>query len=526
MIRYTPSSQLSLEGFRTPFSQQLSGMNRWVVLAQRIPWDKLAAVYYRKMRADFGPPMLDARMVIGAVIIKHLLCIDDREVVQQISENMYLQYFVGLSGFQVEPPFDASLLVTIRKRLGAEAMGELNELILREAGVLEDAGGKAGDKKGTVQKKDNTVDDQRGQAGDSGDRSAASGSSAPAKPSGTLLIDATVAEQQIAYPTDLNLLHDAREHLERMSLKGCAVMGMPAPRMYSETARKRYLSIAKSKRKGRTALRRGIRQQLQYVKRDLGYIDRLAQESELFRLALDKRDWKLLQVIHELYRQQRWMYQHDEHSIPDRIVNLYQPHVRPMPRGKDRVSTEFGSKQLVILKDGYAHVCRLDWNNFHDGVFLQQALEKYRNLYGCYPAKILGDRLFGNRENRRLMKEKGIRFVGRSLGRPSVAQKQNERSLHQEMTARNAIEGKFGQGKNAYGLAKIRARLKETSESWIMAIYLVMNLMRLVQTQTSFFITRHVVLLCTTVQRYIRFHQECMGDTGAVVIFSVVCNKV
>ena len=75
-------------------------------------------------------------MVIGAVIIKHMLCIDDREVLQQISENMYLQYFVGLSSFQPEPPFDASLLVTIRKRLGKEAMGELNEVILREAGVL------------------------------------------------------------------------------------------------------------------------------------------------------------------------------------------------------------------------------------------------------------------------------------------------------------------------------------------------------------------------------------------------------
>jgi len=90
-----------------------------------------------------------------------------------------------------------------------------------------------------------------------------------------MLIDATVAEQQVAYPTDLNLLNDGREHLEGMILKGCAVMGMPSPRMYSEIARKRYLSVAKSKRKSRAAVRRGIRQQLQYVKRDLGYIDSL-----------------------------------------------------------------------------------------------------------------------------------------------------------------------------------------------------------------------------------------------------------
>ena len=73
------------------------------------------------------------------------------------------------------------------------------------------------------------------------------------------------------------------------------------------------------------------------------------------------------------------MYKKQEHSIADRIVNLYQPHVRPMARGKDRVSTEFGSKQLVILKDGYAHVCLLIWDNFNDGTCLEQALEKYNN---------------------------------------------------------------------------------------------------------------------------------------------------
>ena len=81
MIRYIPQSQLTLEGFDTPFSQHLDKDNRWVKLAATIPWDKLANIYYRKMDTDFGAPSLSARMVIGAVIIKHMLNIDDREVV-------------------------------------------------------------------------------------------------------------------------------------------------------------------------------------------------------------------------------------------------------------------------------------------------------------------------------------------------------------------------------------------------------------------------------------------------------------
>ena len=76
MIRYTPQSQLTLEGFETPFFQHLDKDNRWVKLAGTIPWDKLANIYYRKMNSDFGAPSLSARMVIGAVIIKHMLNID------------------------------------------------------------------------------------------------------------------------------------------------------------------------------------------------------------------------------------------------------------------------------------------------------------------------------------------------------------------------------------------------------------------------------------------------------------------
>ena len=135
-MRYTPTSQLSITGFETPFSQKLSAENRWVILARIIPWDKLASVYYKKMRANFGAPTLSARLVVGTVIIKHMLDIDDREVIEQIRENIYLQYFLGFSSFKAEAPFDASLMVSIRKRLGIRAMQELNELILREAGIL------------------------------------------------------------------------------------------------------------------------------------------------------------------------------------------------------------------------------------------------------------------------------------------------------------------------------------------------------------------------------------------------------
>jgi hypothetical protein len=40
------------------------------------------------------------------------------------------------------------------------------------------------------------------------------------------------------------------------------------------------------------------------------------------------------------------------------------------------------------------------------------------------------------------------------------------------LVGRNAIEAKFGQRKSVYGLQKIKVRVKATSESWILSIYL------------------------------------------------------
>jgi IS5 family transposase len=469
-----------LEGFQTPFSQHLNLNNRWVKLAHCIPWDKLANVYYRKMNSDFGAPSLDARMVIGAVIIKHMLNLDDREVVAQIQENMYLQYFVGLSSFTTEEPFDASLMVSIRYRLGQDVMEAFNNLVLQEAGVIPKLSDENQELKNRSQKSEDDLNEiQEPKAIDDTEEETKENEIAKVPNSGTLLVDATIAEQQMEYPTDLKMLNETREQLERIIEQVCKEGSLHPPRMYKKNARKDYLGLAKKKKKTKKNIRKGLRAQLQYVSRDLKYINKLLDENTSLKATLNKRDWKLLQVIHEVYRQQKQMYTEDKRSIEDRIVSLYQPHVRPMPRGKDRVQTEFGSKQLVMLKDGFTHVQKISWDNFYEGVHLQECVEKYKELYGCYPEKVSVDGIFGNKENRRYLKEKGIMFVGKQLGRPPKMTSSEKRKLQKEMAGRNAIEGKFGQGKNRYGLEKIKARMKETSESWILSIYFIMNLVKL-----------------------------------------------
>lgn len=469
-------------------------------MAQHIPWDKLANIYYRKMSDTQGAPSIDARMVIGAVIIKHMLNIDDREVVEQIKENIYLQYFVGLSSFQTQEPFDASLMVSIRKRLGQQIMEEFNNEVLMQAGIIPQNAADIANTNDELQDKNDSPGN-----GSAIEQELQQQASATEKPvvahSGQLMIDATVAEQQIEYPTDLKLLNESRQQLERMIKRVCNKGKLTMPRTYKRKARRQYLVIVKKKKKTKKEIRKGIRRQLQYVKRDLSYINDLLEKHAILRMALNKRDWNLLRAIHETYRQQQEMYDENKHSIADRIVSIYQPHVRPMPRGKDKASVEFGSKQLVMLKNSYTHVHTISWDNFSEGICLKDCVEYYKEVYNCYPESVSVDKLFGTKENRSYLRELGIRFVGKALGRPKAMEAKQKRALEKEMAQRNLIEGKFGQGKNAYGLQKIKARLKDTSESWIMSIYFVLNLLQLVQDSFFGFIKKWLYALCSMIEQ-------------------------
>ena len=69
-------------------------------------------------------------MAFGALLIQKEYGYSDEETVLQIQENPYLQFFVGMPGYQEDKPFDASTMVHFRKRLTAEMLNEVNEEII------------------------------------------------------------------------------------------------------------------------------------------------------------------------------------------------------------------------------------------------------------------------------------------------------------------------------------------------------------------------------------------------------------
>jgi transposase, IS5 family len=467
---YISPNQLSLEGFQTPFEQKLSKDNRWVVLAQLIPWDDVCAIYLKHVGVSTtGRPAISPRIVLGSLIIKHLGNLDDRETVEQIRENMYMQYFLGYSSFISEPPFDPSLFVEFRKRLGMDNLNAINEKIVALKTRLETSknDSKPGDS------------DQKPPENNNGSENR-----------GRVIFDATACPQDIAYPTDLNLLSDAREKSEELiDLLYDRSLHKRKPRTYRKVARKRYLQTAQKKNKSRKVIRKAVGSQLRFVKRNLNSVNRLINAFP--QNPLNPKQLKYLQVIDTVYQQQQKMYDVQSHTVEDRIVSIHQPHVRPIVRGKSQAKVEFGAKIHVSIIDGISFLDELSWDAFNEGTHMMEYVERYKVRFGCYPRELLADQIYCNRANRAALKEKGIRLMAKPLGRPSAVQK------HVSPGERNPIEGKFGQAKTAYGLDRIKARLKDTSESWIACIFLVLNLVKLAGVALLCLLSKTVLRLST-----------------------------
>ena len=173
------------------------------------------------------------------------------------------------------------------------------------------------------------------------------------------------------------------------------------------------------------------------------------------------------------------MFETGTHSIPRRIVSLPQPWVRPIVRGKVHANTEFGVKLYISLVDGYIRIERLDFEPYNEAEDFYRAVEGYRARYGRYPARILADKLYRNRQTLAYCKERGIRLTGPALGKPPkdrTLTKQARAQEYQDICDRNEVEGVFGTGKTAYGLGRIAAHLKETTFCVIGVALILMNL--------------------------------------------------
>ncbi len=285
----TPKNHNQYVLFQNPFDEHLDSENRWVKFSKLLPWDKLASYYCQHMNSVMGAGTLEARIILGAVIIKHHENLSDEGTIEAIQENIYMQYFLGLPTFKKEKVFAPSLFVEIRKRLGTTYWQDINTVIIEH----------------------NTKKTEDG-----------SDKNNPKENEGTINMDASVFEQDITYPTDLKILNAAREKLEEVIAAVCLKTNQEMPRTYKRVARRDFLNVSKKKKCTYKQILKSNGKQLNYVCRDIKHIETLLKGHTDLTDILNKHQLKYLQVINTIYAQQHYMHKNKIHKVEDRIVSI------------------------------------------------------------------------------------------------------------------------------------------------------------------------------------------------------------
>ena len=449
----TTDRQISFTDFNQSCGMQLDQNNEWVVLADSIEWSKWEEDYAKNFNSPKGNPAKSFQMVLGALLIQKKKGLSDRKLVKEITENPYLQYFIGMSAFSKEAPFTAPALVYFRKRLNVEVINKINDDYLNTA---EHTWEHEEENEGERAKEVN-------QTKENGNR-------------GTMIMDATCSPSNIRYPQDYSLLNEAREKLEKMiDFFHETYHPWKKPRTYREVARKDYLELAKSKKRTEKRIRATVRKMLGYVKRDLGYLEKYMENG----YALSGKYINNYLVILELYRQQKYMYDNKVKRVENRIVSISQPYIRPIVRGKIKSPTEFGAKYDVSIDEkGHARLEKISFEPYNEGCELQDAIERYKERTGAYPGRVLVDQIYRTRDNRAYCKERGIEMSGPKLGRPAKESKKSSKTEYQDNTDRIEVERFFSREKHSFGAGLIMTKLDSTTLTSIALSVLAANMFK------------------------------------------------
>ncbi len=426
----------------------LSKSNRWVKLADNLPWEKIEKEYNKRLKNRHnGAGNKPARMIVGALIVKHVENLSDEKTIQAIQENPYMQYLLGLPRFTEKPVFVPELFVLVRKRLDHDFFNMLS-LMLAEAD-------------GSKPKKENT--DENGN--DHG---------------GTMKVDATCCDAEVRYPTDSNLLEDGSRLIDRLLDKFCAACKIKKPQTRRVEARRAFIQLTKKKRKGKKLIDKTKLVQIRCLQADFQtFLDFLGKHSSSLLACFSRHDFKCLKAAFKMYEQQKMMFEQNVRRCADRIISIYQPHLRPIVRGKAKAKVEFGAKIGASIVNGYTYVDHLSWDAYNESSDLPIQMELYKKRFGILPREIQADKLYLGKENRKYIKDCHVDCYNRPLGRPpKECNDGHAEDKKRAIGERNEIEATFGTSKRVYRANDIRAKLDDTADTWIGACFFAKNVMK------------------------------------------------
>lgn len=301
---------------------------------------------------------------------------------------------------------------------------------------------------------------------------------APVANRGKLVLDATCIPGDIRFPLDSSLVSEARAVSEKIidSLWLQLKKGKK-PRTYRKIAKKRFLSIAKSRQPGSKKAQNAVKAQLRYMRRNLRHIEHLLRQGAITS-KMSKNLQQRYETIQLVYDQQNKLYFAKEGKVKQRIISVSQPHIRAIYRGKQGRRYEYGAKvSASYFNDGLIFFDKISFEPFNESLDLKMQVEKYKERTGAYPSSLHVDKIYRTRDNRQFCAERNIRMSGPKLGAPrKLVDPEEQKQRRADEAHRSTIEGRFGNLKRRFGAGRIFTRLKSTSMASISFKALAINL--------------------------------------------------
>jgi transposase, IS5 family len=282
------------------------------------------------------------------------------------------------------------------------------------------------------------------------------------------MCDATVYDSHIKYPTDVKLLWDCVEWLRGEMVLLCRREGWSVPRSKYKEQKMKYLEFAKRRKKTRKQERRR-RSSLLYLldKMQAQYQGLLNRGGKEVVSKIKPAVFARLKTVRTILTQQRYHFGQPDKSVPNRIVSLYKPYLRPIVRGKENKPVEFGAKVHQMQIGGCNFIEHLDFEAFHEGNRLKKTVQHHQHLFGQVK-QIAADGIYATNRNRKWCRQNNIHTSFVPKGRQGPKKEQADTLRAALSNARSTrLEGSFGNEKNHYLLRKIRARTQETEVTWI-----------------------------------------------------------
>jgi transposase, IS5 family len=279
------------------------------------------------------------------------------------------------------------------------------------------------------------------------------------------LCDATVFESHIAYPTDAGLLWKSCCMVYGFIQQLRKQLGLRKSRIRHEKRKQLYLAFALLKKKSYQKNKATCKGLLRYLERLLGALQELMNQYPL--ASLSALQAQRLNTIEAFQGQQQQIYLRGEPRVVGRIVSLGKPYVRPIIRGKQTKTVEFGCKVHLLQIDGINFIEHLSYENFNEGTRLRNTIALQQRYFGsCH--QLGADRIYATNANRKYCTGQQIAtsFIPKGKEGKRSEQKAAMRFVLAKLRG-TRMEGSFGNEKNHYGLDKIKAKTEATEKVWI-----------------------------------------------------------